>query len=240
MNRPRRGPGSNTLWPVEQPQANRTVEMFKAMSADPEKALGQMLRDRRFYTDGVVPPILFVAVNGIWSLTTAAIAAGAWALGLATTGSRASTTRSTRCRALVGLGIALLLALRSGDASNYFLPSVYIGGAIGALLLVTVPFMPASTVIAKAIESHPQSYYEIPRVKRAHMIVTAAWALLFLGRAGFRWALISQGRTTELAAQAVLLGLPLTAAVAALSVAFLRRRLRGIEPVLEPEPEPEA
>ena len=229
---------------MEQPKQNRTVDMFRAMSEDPEKALGAMLRDRRFYTDGVIPPVLFVAVNGLWNLTAAAIAAAAWALGIAGYRLVRKDNAFHALSGLVGLGVALLLALRSGEASDYFLPSMIMGAVIGGLLLLTVPFMPASTVIAKAIEGKPQEYYGQPRVKRAHMVVTAVWAAMFLGRAGFRWALIEQGRTAELAAQAVFLGLPLTAAVAGMSIAFLRWRLRD-EPVpaepVEPEPvvEPE-
>lgn len=68
------------------------------------------------------------------------------------------------------------------------------------------------------------------------MLVTGAWALVYLGRATFRAYLIANDQTELLGASALFLGYPLNAALIAGSVMYLRRGAQRLESTPEPAP----
>jgi hypothetical protein len=206
----------------------------------PDEGIGDLLRDRRFYTDGAVPPVLFVTANAVWGLNVAAIAAASFAVALTAWRLVRRERVIHAIGGLLGLGIALLIALRTGSASNYFLPGVISGSVmtvvgVGSIIVAR----PISATLFRAVEQRPREWYRIPRVRNTHLIITAAWTLLIGGRTGLRGWLILQDRTIELAAQSVLLGVPLTLGLVGASWVFLRRRLADV-PVPDPEPAAEA
>ncbi len=205
----------------------------------PDESVADLLRDRRFYTDGAVPPVLFVSANAIWGLGIAAILAAAWAIGLALWRLVRRERVTHAIGGLFGLGIALAIALRTGDASNYFVPGVISGGLIGVAGLVSIALgRPLSALLFKAVEGKPAEWYRQVRVRRTHVMITAVWTLVFLGRAGLRAYLIAEDRTAELAAQAVILGWPVTVGLVLASWAYLRWRLGGVPaPASEPAPD---
>jgi hypothetical protein len=213
----------------------------ETMFPGPDESVGDMLRDRRFYTDGAVPPVLFVTVNAIWGLNPAAIAAAAFALAV---GVWRIVRRERVIHALsgmFGLAIALLIALKTGEAANYFVPGVITGSIIALAGIVSVLVgRPLTAVLFKLVENKPAEWYRMPRVRLAHVVVTLAWTLLIGGRTALRGYLIIKDQPELLGAQSIVLGLPLTAALAVASWAFLKRFLAGVpEPEAESEPEPE-
>lgn len=183
-----------------------------------------MVGSKRDMIDASAPAIVFVIANSLWSLQAAAIAAGA--LGLATMLWRLSKKQDAK-RAMFGLaGVAFAagIALWTGEASAYFVPGVIIGAIMGLLTLVSVAIkQPTSVILAMSFEHHPKEHYRRPEVLRAHMLVTAAWGLVFLARAGLRAYLVANDEVELLGLSAVILGYPLTFGLAGLSVLYLRR-----------------
>lgn len=199
------------------------------MKQGPEVNLKEMLTDPKAIIDGVVPPVLFVGVNAITkSVQTAALVAGGF--GVIVAGYRLIKRQKLNYvfGGLLGLGLSIFLALRSGNASDYFLPNTYIGFAYGGVALVSVIVArPLSALLARTLEEKPKEWYRLPRVRASHQLVTGTWAVVFLARASFRFMLIQQGREEALAATAVLLGLPVVAVLTVGSWAFLKWRHGG-------------
>lgn len=195
----------------------------------PDVTIREMLTDRRALADGLITPLLFVTVNSFAGLTSAAIAAAAW--GLSVAGYRLIRRQKIRfaISGLVGLGIALLIALRTGRAATYFLPNVIFGFLYGAAGLVSIALRrPLTAILVRFVERRPPEWYELHRVKQTHIVLTAVWSLFFIARATVRAMLIARDSEWGLALTTVILGLPATALLVVASWTILKRRLRGI------------
>jgi hypothetical protein len=196
-----------------------------AWSDEEVERFRKMLGGKRGMIDSAVPAILFVVTNAIWTLNTAAIVAGSYAA--AALMFRAVRREPVRqgLIGMIGLGVSIGLALWTGSASAYFVPGVAWGFFTGAILILSILVkQPSSAMMAMAIEKKPREYYEHPAIRRAHMFVTATWALVFLARAGLRAWLISKDQPELLGASSLLLGYPVTIGLIAASVVYLRRQ----------------
>lgn len=199
--------------------------------------LRRMIGGKSGIIDGAVPAIVFVVANSIWSLTIAAVAAGAYGLG--TLAYRASKRQPIRHASvgLIGLGISLGIALITRNPSTYFVPGATLGAISGLLFLIGALFkQPVSAMFAMALERKPKEHYQRPEVLRMHILISSIWGLVYLGRAGLRAFLISRNETELLGASAIALGYPLNAALAACSVLYLRRGTRRLEAAESPAP----
>lgn len=204
----------------------------------PQSNLRDQLTDRKAWTDGVITPLIFLTANGIWGLRPAAVAAAGWGIGVALYRLIRRQKVSYAFGGLIGLGIALLIALRTGRASTYFLPNVVFGTIYGIVGLISVLLgRPASAAVARLVEQKPTEWYRQRRVKNAHMLVTAVWSLFFLARSAIRYFLISTDSEAGLALTTVVLGLPATALLVVGSWAFLKKQSASVPPpqTLTPE-----
>jgi hypothetical protein len=159
--------------------------------------------------DGIVPPLVFVIANSVAGLVTAAV------LGLASAVSivlwRLSRGRALRF-ALAGLGgtvVAVGFALRSDQASGYFLPGI-IGGALTtvailASIAVRKPFVAWTSWLMRG---WPIDWYWHPRVRPAYTNATWLWAVFFGLRTITQWWLFQIGETTALGVARVMTGWP--------------------------------
>jgi len=197
--------------------------------------LREMFLDKRAFIDGTLAPILFVVMNSFFDLTIAAVSAGILGTGLALQRAIQRKPIKQVVYGLIGLGFALALALRSGKASTYFLPGVITGLAMGAAAFISVlAGRPMSSFIARVVEGHPPEHYRRRPYLRAHMLVTTAWAALYVGRSALRAVYIAQDRTEALGVTFLVLGYPATALWLVVSVMYLRRLNR---PPVEPVPD---
>lgn len=195
----------------------------------PNVTIQEMLTDRRALTDGLITPLLFLAINSIAGLVPAVVAAGGWGVGLAFYRLIRRQRINLALSGLLSLGIALLIVLRTGRASTYFLPNAVFGYLAGAIGLISVALgKPVSGHLVRLVEGRPADWYQLPRVKGTHLIVTAAWSLLFILRATVRAILIARDSEWGLAVTTLTLGLPVTAMMVVGSWAFVKRRLRGL------------
>jgi len=169
----------------------------------------EMLHDRRALVDTGLGPVAFVTVNALTDLETAAIVA------LATSGVIA-VYRAIRRHPLtnaiggvLGTGLAVFIALRTGSASGYFVPralqNVGLALAFVASILVRRPLV---GLIAAPLYHIPGGWREDPRVRRPFAEASWAWAGLFGIRATVYVVLIALGQEEALAGAVVVLGWP--------------------------------
>jgi len=203
----------------------------------PETTIRNMFTDRRAILDSAVPPFLFVGVNAFWGLMPAVVASAAWGVGTVVYRLIRRQQLAYVFSGLVGVGIAVLIAVKTGRAANFFLPGVVIGGAYGTVAIASaIARRPASAFVVRFVEGKPKQWYEQAEVRSAHVIVTYAWGLFFFARAALRWILIDQDKTGALAVTSFVLGYPASAAMVVGTYAFLRKRLKGLPETPEDEP----
>ena len=195
----------------------------------PEASLREILSDRRAWIEGMVPPLLFLSTNSLFGLVPAAIISAGWAVSTAVFRLVRRQKASYAIGGIFGLAIALVIALRTGRASTYFLPNVVFGTIYGLIGLASVVIRrPVSAAIVRFIDQKPKDWYALPRVRNTHMVVTAVWSIFLIVRSGIRYYLISIDSETGLAVATIAFGVPATALLFVGSWAFIKRRLSAV------------
>ncbi len=159
--------------------------------------------------DGVLPPLLFVTVNALAGVRVAAI----WGIGLAALIVVWRLVRRTSARyafsGLVGTGLAIGLALRSGDARDYFLPGIISGTVVAIAVLVSIavrrPFVAWTSWVTR---QWPLAWYWHPQVRPAYTATSWLWFGFFAIRTGAQAWLYLTERTTTLGVVRAVTGWP--------------------------------
>ncbi|HET8952689.1 MAG TPA: DUF3159 domain-containing protein [Solirubrobacteraceae bacterium] len=196
-----------------------------------------MLRDRRAIVDTGVGPVAFVTVNALAGLETAA--AVAVAIQLVITAERLVRRRpvTNAVGGLLGTGLAVFIALRSGSAEGYFVPRMLYAAALALVFAGSVVIRkPLIGIGIGALYRAPKEWIEHPRVRRTFAEVTLAWAGLFAFRAIVYLVLISAGKAGWLAVASVAMGWPAFLLLLFLSYRYVPRRLDQLGAPPRPEP----
>jgi hypothetical protein len=171
--------------------------------------LSQLFTGKVNIADGIVPPLIFVFANAAAGLAAAAVLGLASASGIVLW--RLSRGRALRF-ALAGLGgtvIAVGFALRSEQASGYFLPGIISGAATTVAILASIavrrPFVAWTSWLMRG---WPIDWYWHPRVRPAYTKATWLWAVFFGLRTITQWWLFQIGDTTALGVARVMTGWP--------------------------------
>jgi len=161
--------------------------------------------------DSLLPTIVFVVVQAIWTLGFALWSAIIVAAVLA--GIRLAR-KEAFLYALGGLGgvlVAAAVAAWLNRAAGYFLPSIISGGlsviACLASLLAGRPLVAWTSHLARR---WPLDWYWHPQVRPAYGQVTAAWAVYFALRLLLQLVLLRYGSTEIIALLNTALGWPST------------------------------
>lgn len=171
--------------------------------------------------DALLPPILFVIVNAIFSLKAAVISA----LGLAVLMASLRIIRRQpwfyALGGLLGVGLAAGLALLTRNAASYFLPAIFSSAlmaliALGSLILGK----PVAAWLSHLTRGWPLDWFWRDDIKPAYREVSWLWLLLILMRLGVQILLYQQGDAATLAWANALLGWPVTIAVLVLSYVY--------------------
>lgn len=218
--------------------------MSAPSSAPPPTPLEMILSDRRSLLDTGLPPIVFVTVNAFAGLRPAAIAAVVLAALFIVERLVRRTPVMSAVGGLLGTGIAVAIALRSGSASGYFVPRAIQNGVLALILLGSIVIRrPLAAVLARAMQGHDGAWYELAPVRRAYAEATAAFAALFALRAVLYTVFILQSKTGLLATVALVFGWPAFAIVGFACYRLLPRRLarhgappRPVEPASPTDP----
>ena len=159
--------------------------------------------------DAIIPPVLFLLINGIFGFQAAMWASLGTAVLIA--GLRLWRGQSL-LYALAGIGsvgLAILIVWLLGRAEGYFLPNLVSGGMTFALALVSLlirrPFVAWTSFIARR---WPLEWYWHPHVRPAYNEVTIVWMVFFAARLLWQLSLFQAKAASQLAFVNALLGWP--------------------------------
>jgi hypothetical protein len=186
-----------------------------------EKAFGGV----RGVLEAVLPVTVFSVVYGITrDVTPSAVAALAPAVVLAVWRLVAREPLTQAVGGLVGVGIGAFIAVRTGQAETFFLPSIIKNAAYGAVYLVSILVRwPLIGAILGVVLGEGTHWRRVPPRMRAYVIATWLWVGLFGVRLLVQVPLYLADRVALLGAVNVGLGLPLFGLVVWGSWLVLRR-----------------
>jgi len=201
----------------------------------PSKAY-ELLEELRSVSNGVglmdtiLPPILFLLLNGLAGFQAAMYGAIAIALLIAILRLR---RKQSLMYALAGMGsvaLAIALALLLGRSEGYFLPGIVNGGITIALALVSLlirkPMVAWTSYLARR---WPLEWYWHTQVRPAYTEVTLIWTLFFVLRLWWQVALFQGQDTGQLALVNALTGWPATVVLLIISYLYGTWRLGQLQ-----------
>jgi Protein of unknown function (DUF3159) len=189
----------------------------------------ELLRDRRAIVDTGLGPVAFVTVNAIAGLEPAAAVAVGLSLLIAAERLLRRKPVTNAVSGLLGTGLAVFIALRTGSAEGYFVPRMLYAAALSLVFAGSVLVRrPLVGILVGALYRAPREWVRDPRVRRAFSEVTLAWSALFAFRAVVYAVLIAAGKAGWLAAASVAMGWPAFLLLAYASYKYLPRRLEQL------------
>ena len=179
--------------------------------------------------DALLPPLVFVLVNGAFWLETAVIAAVIFALLIGFLRLLRRQTLSYAFGGLIMVILAAALAFLTRDAANYFIPAIVgsallLAAALGSLLAGK----PLAAWASHLTRGWPLGWFWRSDVKPAYVEVTWFWALILLGRLVIQVLLYLAGDAARLAWANVLLGWPVTIPILIFTYIYGLWRLRRL------------
>jgi len=208
-----------------------------------ERSPTERIRETLFTTQGVVDtlvgPLVFLVLYKTAGLDTALVGAGAVALAVVAIRWLRGQQLTSALYGVAGVALGAALAKATGSGSGYFLPKVASNLLYGTGFLVSVLIgRPLIGVAWAFFHRQPLAWGYRAEVRRVFSALTLMWAGAYLFRAAVYGVLIAdeKDRTSSLATASVVLGLPLTAALFAITLIVIRRSLgpRGRPPAHEP------
>lgn len=179
--------------------------------------------------DALLPPLIFVVVNGAAGLTTAVIISVAAALLLSLVRAFRRQPLKYAFGGLAGVLVASGFALFAGRAENYFLPKILSSAAMLAVSLVSlIAGKPLAALASHLSRGWNLNWYWRPDVKPAYREVTWLWAALFLMRLIVQINLYFSADLARMAWANLLLGTPVTLTVLVISYLYGLRRLHQL------------
>ena len=180
--------------------------------------------------DTILPPILFLLLNGLAGFQAAMYGAIAIALLIAILRLR---RKQSLMYALAGMGsvaLAIALALLLGRSEGYFLPGIVNGGITIALALVSLlirkPLVAWTSYLARR---WPLEWYWHTQVRPAYTEVTLIWTLFFVLRLWWQVALFQGQDTGQLALVNALTGWSATVILLIISYLYGTWRLGQLQ-----------
>ena len=202
----------------------------------------EMFGGPRDWVDQALPPIAFVIGNAIGKLDAGIRAAlGAMVVVVLVRLIRRETLRHAFSGAF-GVLIAVLIAKKTGEAKNFFLPGIVINGVYAfAFFFSALIRRPLVGVIMKMFLEKPKQWHDHPMVRRAMTEATIGWGLVSVLRVAVQESLRRLDATGWLAVTKIAMGWPLYLLALAVTMPYIKRRTRGV-PSFEEEAEadPEA
>jgi hypothetical protein len=180
----------------------------------PEKAR-ELLEEFRSVTgkvgllDTILPPVLFLLLNGLTGFEAAMIGALGLAFIIAILRLRRKQSLAYALAGMGSVGLAIALAYLLGRSEGYFLPSIVNGGLTVALALVSLiirkPMVAWTSYLARR---WPLEWYWHERVRPAYTETTIVWALFFALRLFWQVMLFQNSETSQLALVNTIMGWP--------------------------------
>ncbi|MDQ3716864.1 MAG: DUF3159 domain-containing protein [Actinomycetota bacterium] len=193
--------------------------------------------------DSGLPIIVFITVNAFTSLQIAlwsALGAGG-ALFVARLARRESVQQAIS--GFLGVAVAAFIAGQTGEARDFFLPSLWSTAGFGLAFIVSALVRwPLVGVLAELLWPTPgltdsKAWRSHRGLMRAYTWLTLMWAAVYLLRIAVQGSLYLANEVTLLGTTKLFMGWPLTALEALLTVFVVRRARRLItEPKISDPP----
>ena len=165
--------------------------------------------------DTILPPILFLLLNGLAGFTAAMIGALGLSIVIAALRLRRGQSLLYALAGLGSVGLAIALALLLGRSEGFFLPGIVNGGLTVALALVSLlirkPMVAWTSYLARR---WPLDWYWHEKVRPAYTEVTVAWLAYFALKLFWQVSLFQGREIDELTLVNTLTGWPATIATA--------------------------
>ncbi|MCW3011237.1 MAG: hypothetical protein JWO90_1641 [Solirubrobacterales bacterium] len=184
--------------------------------------------------DSALSPAVFVGVNLLAGLKAGALAALALAVTIMAYRLLKRQDVTYAFGGVFGTGIAVAIALKTGDTEGFFWPKVLTNTAIFVGLALSVAFKkPAIGFLLETVLQVPSRWWQHDRVRPALSEWTLVWAASAALKAVVYLLLILAGRDGALLGVSVAFGYPLTAVLGLGGYAYVRWRLKrlGAPPV---------
>jgi hypothetical protein len=196
--------------------------------------MAEQLGGWRGLVESSIPIAVFVIVNIVWQLRPAIFAAVAVAVAIATI--RLTQRRPIRhaVNGLVGVGIGAIIALRSGEARDFYLPGIWYGyGYATVLLLSAAVRQPLVGWLWSVIVAGGKSQWrDDSRLVRTFTWLTLLWGAVWFAKVGVQHALYQANAEDALGVARLVLGYPPYALLLGITVWTVRRVTREPAPVL--------
>jgi hypothetical protein len=196
--------------------------------------MAEQLGGWRGLVESSVPVVVFVFVNIITDLNPALIASVGVAVAIAVL--RLIQRRPIRhaVNGLFGVGVGALIAWRTGDEKDFYLPGILYGIGYGLALLLSVAVrQPLVGWIWSVIVAGGKSEWRTdPKLIRLFGRLTVLWGVVWLAKVGVQAALYIADQDTALGIARLVLGYPPYLLLLAFTVWAVRRETRNApEPV---------
>lgn len=179
--------------------------------------------------DALLPPLLFVVVNGVFGLDIAVIAALGLALMLGVIRLARRQTWQYALGGLLGVALASGLAYLTRSAASYFIPAIISSALLLLLALASLLIgKPMAAWASHLTRGWPLDWFWRRDIKPAYREVTILWAAFFLMRLTIQFILFQGGDAARLAWANTLLGWPVTILILVLSYIYGLWRLRNL------------
>jgi hypothetical protein len=161
--------------------------------------------------DTILPPIIFLLLNGLAGFTAAMFGALGLSVLIAILRLRRGQSLLYALAGMGSVGLAIALAYLLGSSEGYFLPGIVNGGLTVALALISLlirkPMVAWTSYLARR---WPLDWYWHERVRPAYTEVTLAWILFFALRLFWQVMLFQGQNVNQLAFVNALTGWPTT------------------------------
>ncbi|WP_148575388.1 DUF3159 domain-containing protein [Nocardioides caldifontis] len=215
--------------------ADRSLEIPSFFGPNLHPAVARLVGGRRGMVDGALPPALFVATSALAGTvvsrptaigTAVAVAAGT-AVGLGIWRLLQRQPLKQVVRGFVGLTVAVVFVLLSGEARAFFLPGLWVDAAYAALFAASVAVgRPLAGVVYAALFQTGPAWRLDRRLRRVFAAASLGWSAVYAVRAGTQWVLYREDAPVLMAIAKVSLGWPLTVVAVAATLAVVRRAVR--------------
>jgi hypothetical protein len=226
MTRPERT-AAHPLEELEEPvtgSAQESEEPVPSFSAQ----LAEQLGGWRGLVESSIPVTVFVIVNIVTSLRPAILVAVASGLLIAVF--RLSRRQSVRhaVNGLFGIFIGAVIAWRSGEARDFYLPGIIISGAYALAMVgsIAVRWPLVGWIWSVVLDKGSTRWREDPVLLRTFGWLTGLWALIYLIKVGIQSGLYLANQDEWLGVARIALGWPPYALLLAVTVWSVRRVTR--------------
>jgi len=179
--------------------------------------------------DVILPPVVFLMVNGVWGLTAAMTSALLLALFMGVVNWRSGKPLGYALGGAGSVVLAIGLVWVLGRAEGYFLPGLVSGALTLVLCLVSLVFRQPLTAWSSYLARRwPLGWYWHDRVRPAYSETTLLWTLFFAFRLAWQVMLYRSSQTQTLSWVQTLTGWPAIIVLLVVTYLYGTWRLRKL------------